>query len=118
MSGRDDVDLVEFAALNDLFCYLMTNSEPGQQFLSVTRYKGHVYTVVARGDREAVLFTKEAPQARVYVCEEDSYDFAPAEKPRRSRLNIRILELAQDTLADSLFPDKGPGRGHQTSRTR
>lgn len=118
MNGRSGVDLVEFATLNDLFCFIMANSEPGQQFLSVTKYKGHVYTVTPRGDLDTVLFTREEPKASVYVCEEDAYDFAPAEKPSRSKLNILILEVSRDTLADSLFSEADTGAKARTRKAQ
>jgi formylmethanofuran dehydrogenase subunit E len=108
MGARKAVERVEFRTLKDLFCFVIANSTPGQQILSVTKYGRHTYIVASRGDSDTVFFTNEAPKASVYACD-DVYDFSPAEKPSRSKLNILVQDVMQDSLADSLFAEAQEG---------
>ena len=50
-----------------------------------------------------VFFTREAPKAPLYAWDPDKDEFVTMSKPDRTRVNILIQEVLQDTLIDKLF---------------
>ncbi len=95
---------VEFKSLKDLFSFVITKSMPGQQFLSVIRYREitYVFTPVSESG-VMVFFTKEMPQSPAYAWDSDNDKFLPVHSLDRTRLNILVQEVTQDTLIESLF---------------
>jgi hypothetical protein len=94
---------VEFKTLKDLFSFVITKSIPGQQFLSVIRYREITYAFTPVGEQVMVFFTKEEPKSPVYAWDSDSDKFLPVQTPDRTRLNILVQQVEQDTLISSLF---------------
>lgn len=94
---------VEFKTLKDLFSFVITKSMPGQQFLSVIRFKEITYVFTPIGEAVMVFFTKEEPKSAIYAWDSDSDKFVPVSSPDRTRLNILIQDVEQDTLIQSLF---------------
>ena len=94
---------VEFKTLKDLFSFVITKSMPGQQFLSLIRYKDYTYTFTPIDDSVMLFFTKEVPRAPIYAWDPDKDEFVTMSKPDRTRVNILIQEVVQDTLIDGLF---------------
>lgn len=99
---------VEFKTLRDLFAFVITKSIPGQQFLSVTKYRDYTYAFTPIGDCVMVFFTREEPKTPVYAWDPDSDKFVPLQSPDRTRLNILIQQVEQDTLISSLFYSDQP----------
>jgi hypothetical protein len=98
---------VEFKTLKDLFSFVITKSIPGQQFLSVIRYREITYAFTPLGEAVMVFFTREEPKSPVYAWDSDSDKFLPVHTPDRTRLNILVQQVEQDTLISSMFyPDK------------
>jgi hypothetical protein len=100
------IEWVEFKTLKDLFSFVTTKSIPGQQFLSVIRYKQHTYTLAPLSESEMVFFTKEEPKSSIYSWDAEKDDFVPITKVERSRVNILIFEVAEDTLIKKHFYSK------------
>jgi len=94
---------VEFKNLKDLFSFVITKSMPGQQFLSLIKYKDYIYTFTPIDDSVMLFFTKEASKAPIYAWDPDKDEFITLSKPDRTRVNILIQEVVQDTLIDELF---------------
>ena len=95
--------VVEFKTLKDLFSFVITKSYPGQQFLSVIRYKEITYTFTPVGDNVMIFFTKEVPKSPIYAWDSDSDKFVSVSSPDRTRLNVLIQEVTKDTLIESTF---------------
>jgi hypothetical protein len=76
---------------------------PGQQFLSLIRYKDYTYTFTPIDDSVMLFFSKEVPKAPIYSWDPDKDEFVTAPKPDRTRVNILIQEVVQDTLIHELF---------------
>jgi hypothetical protein len=94
---------VEFKTLKDLFSFVITKSIPGQQFLSVIRFREITYAFTPLGEAVMVFFTKEEPKSPVYAWDSDADKFLPVPTPDRTRLNILVQQVEQDTLISSLF---------------
>lgn len=105
MPSREEtkVNWVEFKTLRDLFTFVITKSIPGQQFVSLLKYKDHVYTYSPLDEGVMVFFTKEVPKSEIYVWDADRDDYMPMQKADRTRINILVQEVAQDTLISSVF---------------
>ncbi|MGI0080374.1 MAG: hypothetical protein ACRECH_12210, partial [Nitrososphaerales archaeon] len=101
--GENKVNWVEFKTLKDLFTFVITKSIPGQQFVSLLKYKSHVYTYSPLDEGVMVFFTKEVPKSGIYVWDADKDDFMPMPKADRTRINILVQEVAEDTLVRSVF---------------
>ncbi|HZW58396.1 MAG TPA: hypothetical protein VFF30_19065 [Nitrososphaerales archaeon] len=94
---------VEFKTLKDLFSFIITKSIPGQQFLSVIRFRDYTYSFTPIDDSVMVFFTKETPKSPIYAWDPDRDEFVTLPKPDRTKVNILIQEVAQDTLISKLF---------------
>ena len=94
---------VEFRSLKDLFSFVITKSIPGQQFLSVIRFKEFTYTFTPIDHSVMVFYTKEQPKGPIYAWDPDKDEFVTAPRPDRTKVNILIQEVAQDSLINSLF---------------
>jgi hypothetical protein len=103
MTQQEKVHWVEFATLKDLFSFVVTKSIPGQQFLSIIKYKQYVYTIAPINETLIVFFTKEEPKGKVYAWDPERDDFSPIPKADRTRVNILIQEVVEDTLIKSIF---------------
>lgn len=99
---------VEFKSLKDLFSFVITKSMPGQQFLSVIKYRDFTYVFTPVSEAGVMVFyTKEAPQSPAYAWDSDNDKFIPVHALDRTRLNILVQEVVQDTLIESLFYPAG-----------
>lgn len=94
---------IEFRTLKDLFSFVITKSMPGQQFLSLIRYKDHTYTFTPIDDSVMVFYTRDVPKAQIYSWDAERDEFLPSSKADRSRVNILIQEVLKDTMIESLF---------------
>ncbi len=105
MPSREEtkVNWVEFRTLKDLFTFVITKSMPGQQFISLLKYMDHVYTYSPLDEGVMVFFTKEVPRSVVYAWDPDRDEYIPMPKADRTRINILVQEVAQDTLISSTF---------------
>jgi hypothetical protein len=97
---------VEFRTLKDLFSFVITKSMPGQQFLSLIRFKDYTYTFTPIDDSVMIFFSKEVPKASIYTWDSERDEYVPSTKADRSRVNILIQEVVGDTMIDSLFYGK------------
>jgi hypothetical protein len=97
------VNWVEFKTLKDLFTFVLTKSMPGQQFVSLLRYKNHVYAYSPLDEGVMVFFTKEEPKSAIYAWDPERDDYIPTTKADRTKVNILVQEVAQDTLISSAF---------------
>lgn len=94
---------VEFKTLKDLFSFVITKSIPGQQFLSVIRFKQYTYTFTPIDDSVMIFFTKEEPKGPIYAWDADRDEFVILAKPDRTRVNVLVQQVVHDSLIDSLF---------------
>lgn len=76
---------------------------PGQQFLSLIKYKEITYAFTPLSESVMVFYTREEPKSSLYAWDSDTDRFLPIQMPDRTRLNILIQEVVQDTLIQSLF---------------
>lgn len=97
---------IEFRTLKDLFSFVITKSMPGQQFLSLIRFRDYTYTFTPIDDSVMIFFTKEVPKAAIYSWDAERDEFLPSTKSDRSRVNILIQEVVNDTMIESLFYSK------------
>ena len=97
---------IEFKTLKDLFSFVITKSIPGQQFLSLIRFRDYTYTFTPIDHTVMVFFTKEVPKAPIYAWDGEKDEFVPTQKADRSRINILVQEVADDTMISSLFYSK------------
>jgi len=102
-SGNSHHQWVEFKNLKELFSFVITKSMPGQQFLSLIKYKDYTYTFTPIDDSVMIFFTKEIPRSPIYAWDPDRDEFVTMQKPDRTRVNILIQEVIQDTLIKELF---------------
>ena len=100
---KSENHMVEFKTLKDLFSFIITKSIPGQQFLSVIRYREITYAFTPIGESVMVFFTKDEPKSPVYAWDSDTDKFLPVQTPDRTRLNILVQQVEQDTLISSMF---------------
>ncbi len=94
---------IEFQTLKDLFLFIVTKSMPGQQFLSVLRYKNHTYAFTPIDESVLVMFSREEPKKHFYVWEPELNDVMPVDRIDRSKVNFLIQDVVQDTLVDELL---------------
>jgi hypothetical protein len=94
---------IEFRTLKDLFSFVITKSMPGQQFLSLIRFKDYTYTFTPMDDSVMIFYTKEVPKSPIYTWDAERDEFLPSTKSDRSRVNILIEDVVKDTMIDSLF---------------
>lgn len=94
---------VEFKTLKDLFSFVITKSIPGQQFISLIRYKDITYAFTPLGDNLMIFYTKEEPKSSMYSWDPEGDRYIPETTADRTRLNILIQQVEQDTLIQSLF---------------
>ena len=97
---------IEFRNLKDLFSFVITKSMPGQQFLSLIRFRDYTYTFTPIDDSVMIFFSKEVPKAQIYTWNAEADEFVPSAKTDRSRVNILIQEVVHDTMIESLFYKK------------
>ncbi|MGI0091289.1 MAG: hypothetical protein ACREBS_06230 [Nitrososphaerales archaeon] len=97
---------IEFKTLKDLFSFVITKSMPGQQFLSLIRFKDYTYTFTPIDDSVMIFFTKDTPKSPIYSWDGEKDEFVPTTKADRSRINILVQEVINDTMIDSLFYKK------------
>src|SRR5579884_3031731 len=100
---QERVHWIEFRNLKDLFSFVITKSIPGQQFLSVIKYRQHTYTMAPVNDSVMIFFSKEEQKGKVYAWDEKRDNFVVLPKAERSRKNILIQEVKEDTLIKSIF---------------
>lgn len=98
---------IEFQTLKDLFLFIVTKSMPGQQFLSVLRYKNHTYAFTPIDESILIMFSREEPKKRFYVWEPETNDCVPVDRIDRSKVNFMIQDVIQDTLVDELLSAMG-----------
>ncbi len=96
---------VEFKTLNDLFSFVITKSIPGQQFLSVIKFREYTYTFTPIDESVMIFFTKEEPKSPIYAWDPDRDEFVTLTKPDRTRVNILVQAVVHDSLISSLFYD-------------
>jgi hypothetical protein len=94
---------IEFRTLKDLFSFVITKSMPGQQFLSLIRFRDYTYTFTPLDDSVMIFFSKEVPKAPIYTWDAERDEFVGTTKADRSRVNILIQDVVNDTMIDSLF---------------
>ena len=94
---------VEFRTLKDLFTFVITKTMPGQQFVSLMHYKQHTYVFSPVNDTLMVFFTREEPKSNIYAWDAEKDEFTALSKADRTRVNILIQDVAQDTLISSIF---------------
>ena len=97
---------IEFRTLKDLFSFVITKSIPGQQFLSLIRYKDYTYTFTPIDHSVMIFFTKDPPKALIYSWDGEKDEFIPSQRADRSRVNILVQEVVQDTMISSVFYNK------------
>ena len=76
---------------------------PGQQFLSLIRFKDYTYTFTPIDDSVMIFFTKEVPKASIYSWDAEKDEFVTSARADRSRVNILIQDVVNDTLIESVF---------------
>ncbi len=106
-SAGENFHWIEFRTLKDLFSFVITKSIPGQQFLSLIRYRDYTYTFTPIDHSVMIFFTKEVPKASLYSWDGERDEFIPSQKADRSRVNILVQEVAADTMISSVFYGKG-----------
>src|SRR5579875_3517030 len=94
---QERVHWIEFRNLKDLFSFVITKSIPGQQFLSVIKYRQHTYTMAPVNDSVMIFFSKEYLHGKVYAWDAERDDFVGLPKADTSRINILIQEVEEDT---------------------
>jgi len=97
---------IEFKNLKDLFSFVITKSMPGQQFLSLIRFRDYVYTFTPIDHSVMIFFTREQPKSQIYAWDAEKDDFIATQKADRSRVNILVQEVVDDTMITSLFYKK------------
>ncbi len=94
---------IEFQTLKDLFSFVITKSMPGQQFLSLIRFRDYTYTFTPIDDSVMIFFTKDVPKSPIYAWDAERDEFLPVTKADRSRVNIIVQNVIDDTLISSTF---------------
>jgi hypothetical protein len=105
-ASKEKFHYIEFRSLKDLFSFVITKSIPGQQFLSLIRYRDYTYTFTPIDHSVMIFFTKEMPKAPIYSWDGERDEFIPSQKADRSRVNILVQEVVTDTMISSVFYDK------------
>ena len=105
-ASKENFHWIEFRTLKDLFSFVITKSIPGQQFLSLIKYRDYTYTFTPIDHSVMIFFTKEAPKAPLYSWDGERDEFIPSQKADRSRVNILVQEVAADTMISSVFYNK------------
>ncbi len=95
--------LVEFRTLKDLFSFVITKSMPGQQFLSLIRFRDYTYTFTPIDHSVMIFFTRDVPKAPIYAWDGERDEFIITPRADRSRVNILVQEVIDDTLISSVF---------------
>jgi subtilase family serine protease len=99
-------DWVEFQTIKDLLSYIISRSNPQQQFHTVLRFKELTYTYITTGSSIMLFFTREKPHGSLYLWQNEKLDIIPAVKPDRSMLNIVIMMVSHDSMIEKLFYQK------------
>lgn len=97
---------IEFRTLKDLFSFVITKTMPGQQMISLIRYRDYTYTFVPINESVMIFLTKDIPKASVYAWDSEKDEYVPVPHADRSRLNIMIQEVVEDTMMTALFYKK------------
>jgi uncharacterized protein YpmS len=79
---------------------------PGQQFLSLIRFKDYTYTFTPIDDSVMIFFSKEVPKSQIYTWDAEADEFLASTKTDRSRVNILIQSVVGDTMIESMFYKK------------
>jgi hypothetical protein len=95
--------LVEFRTLKDLFSFVITKSMPGQQFLSLIRFRDYTYTFTPIDHSVMIFFTRDMPKAPIYTWDAERDEFMGAQRADRSRVNLLVQEVVNDTMITSIF---------------
>ena len=101
--GVENFQWIEFKTLKDLFSFVITKSMPGQQFLSLIKFRDYVYTFTPIDHSVMIFFTREVPKAPIYAWDAERDEFAPTQKADRSRVNILVQDVVDDTMISSIF---------------
>jgi hypothetical protein len=102
-SGETNYELVEFRTLKDLFSFIVTKSMPGQQFLSLIRFRDYTYTFTPIDHKVMIFFTRDLPKAPIYAWDGEKDEFIGTQRADRSRVNLLVQEVIDDTLITSIF---------------
>jgi hypothetical protein len=102
-SETQNYQLVEFRTLKDLFSFVITKSMPGQQFLSLIRFRDYTYTFTPIDHSVMIFFTRDMPKAPIYVWEPERDEFIATQRADRSRVNLLVQEVIDDTMITSIF---------------
>jgi len=102
-SPGENFHWIEFRTLKDLFSFVITKSIPGQQFLSLIRYRDYTYTFTPIDHSVMIFFTKDVPKGTIYSWDAERDEFIPTQRADRSRVNILVQEVVEDTMISSLF---------------
>ena len=105
--SEEKFHLVEFRSLKDLFSFVITKSMPGQQFLSLIHFRDYTYTFTPIDDSVMIFFTREIPKAPIYAWDGERDEFITAQRADRSRVNILVQEVVNDTMINSIFYSAG-----------
>jgi hypothetical protein len=105
-ASKEKFHYIEFRTLKDLFSFVITKSIPGQQFLSLIRFRDYTYTFTPIDHSVMIFFTKDPPKAPLYSWDGERDEFIPSQKADRSRVNILVQEVVTDTMISSVFYDK------------
>jgi hypothetical protein len=100
---KESYHWIEFRSLKDLFSFVITKSIPGQQFLSLIHFRDYTYTFTPIDHSVMVFFTKEPPKAPIYTWDSERDEFLASQKADRSRVNILVQDVLDDTMIKSLF---------------
>ena len=103
---QEGANWIEFRSLKDLFSFIITKTMPGQQVVSLIRYREYTYTFTPLGESVMVFFTRDVPKSTYYSWDAERDEFIPVAHADRSRINILIQEVVEDTLINSLFYKK------------
>ncbi len=69
-------------------------------------YRDYTYTFTPINDSVMIFFTREAPKSSIYAWDAERDEFLPVVRTDRSRLNILVQDVADDTMIKSLFYKK------------
>jgi len=98
-----NLEWIEFRTIKDLFSFVITKSIPGQQFLSVIRFKEYTYALAPMNNTVIIFLTKEEPKSKIYAWDAERDDFALVAKADRTKVNIMVQEVVHDSLISKLF---------------
>lgn len=112
--GKERHQLVEFRTLKDLFSFVITKSMPGQQFLSLIRFRDYTYTFTPIDHSVMIFFTRDMPKAPIYAWDGERDEFIATQRADRSRVNILVQEVIDDTMITSIFYSREKKRSPDT----